>query len=198
MFPESAIAHKWIDPIEARGGIGIEFGPASHNPFGFKNCIFADKNIILPGNPYYDEQMKLGGSIQRIDLIAILGEKLPIEDHQFDYIVTSHVLEHIWDLIGCFDEMRRILKIGGIMVHVLPHVDRTSDSGRPLTTWQDLRNRNEGAVDPMDRDHKSVFNTESFLNIVSTIPYVSICEWLDVDDKVGNGFLVVLKVDENQ
>jgi len=194
MFPESAVAHKWIDPIEHNGGVGVEFGPASHNPFGFKNCLFADKNVILPGNPYFDEQMKHGGSIQRIDIVAVLGEPLEIEDNRFDYIVTSHVLEHIWDLLGCFKEMQRIIKPGGLMVHILPHVDRTNDKGRLLTTWTELVNRHNGEQEVSIRDHKSVFNTESFLNIIATIPYLEILEWLDADDKVGNGFLVVMRV----
>ncbi len=195
MFPESAVAHKWIDPIERNGGVGVEFGTAAHNPFGFKNCLYADRDIIVPGSPYFEEQMNLAGSVQRVDQIAYLGEKLPFDDSSFDYVVTSHVLEHIWDLIGCFDEMRRILKPGGMMVHVLPHVDRTWDKGNPLTTLRELRQRHQpGVADPHTYGHHSVFNTESFLNIISTISYLTVCEFLDADDKVGNGFLVVLKV----
>ncbi len=195
MFPESALAHRWIDPIERAGGIGVEFGPASHNPFGFKNCIYADRDIVV-ADPYFQEQMRLAGSVQRVDRYAFLGEALPFDDGFFNYVASSHVLEHIWDLLGCFDEMRRIMRPGGKMVHILPHVDRTWDKGTPLTTLNELRDRNKpGVENPRTYGHHSFFNTESFLNIVSTIPYLTIEDFLDADDKVGNGFLVVFKVD---
>jgi len=194
-FPESKVAHKWIDPIETQNGKGVEFGPAAHNPFGFRNCIFADREAPAEGSEYYKEQMRLSGRVAGTHVTAALGERLPFEGDQFDYIVTSHVLEHVWDLIACFDEMKRVLKPYGLMVHILPHVDRTFDRGRPLTTWAELQERHaKPEKDPHIDCHHSVFRTESFLSILSNIPYIDVLEALDVDDKVGNGFLVVLQL----
>lgn len=45
---------------------------------------------------------------------------LPYENETFDRVVVVHVLEHLPDLPGCLDEVKRILKPGGIFSVVLP------------------------------------------------------------------------------
>lgn len=194
-FPESKVAHEWIDPIEAIEGRGVEFGPAAHNPFGFKRCIHADIKPPPNNSSYYTEQMRLAGWVVGTNVTAELGKPLPFKTAEFDYIVTSHVLEHVWDLIAGFHEMRRVLRPYGLMVHVLPHVDRTFDKGRSLTAWDELQKRHTHPENnPSTDEHHSVFNTELFLEIISNIPYLTVLQVLDVDDKVGNGFLVVLQL----
>lgn len=196
-FPESQVAHRWIDPIEEAGGCGVEFGPAAHNPFGFKNCVFADREAPAEGSAYHAAQMKLARQVMPTQVVAELGKDLPRDgfgDESFDYIVTSHVLEHVWDLLNCFEEMYRILKPGGRMVHILPHRDRMFDRDRPLTTWEELVERQRHPEDNPDEDrHHSVFDTAQFLSILQNIPTFRLLDHLDADDKVGNGFLVVME-----
>jgi SAM-dependent methyltransferase len=45
---------------------------------------------------------------------------LPYESGSFDRVVVVHVLEHLPDLPGCLDEVRRVLKPGGLFSIVLP------------------------------------------------------------------------------
>ncbi len=45
---------------------------------------------------------------------------LEFEDNSFDIVFSSCVLEHITDLNAAFSEMKRVLKNGGIMLHVVP------------------------------------------------------------------------------
>lgn len=197
-FPESQFAHRWIDPIEALGGKGVEFGPAAHNPFGFKRCIYADREQPQSGSDYHKEQLRLAGEVLTIDVVAELGRPLPFATAEFDYIVTSHVLEHAWDLIGAFNEMKRILKPYGLMIHVVPHVERTFDKGRPLTTWAELQARHANAeLNPEQHGidcHHSVFDTSSFLQIAACLDGMKVLDFLDVDDKVGNGFMVAMQL----
>jgi SAM-dependent methyltransferase len=64
------------------------------------------------------------GIIERFPSVtAIVGDcqkELPYEANSFDRVVVVHVLEHLPDLPGCLDEVRRILKPGGIFSAVLP------------------------------------------------------------------------------
>ena len=46
--------------------------------------------------------------------------RLDFEDKSFDVIFSSSVLAHITDLGAAFSEMKRVLKGGGIMVHMMP------------------------------------------------------------------------------
>ena len=46
--------------------------------------------------------------------------RIPFEDSEFDYVISSQVLEHVIDYPGTFAEILRILKPGGVSLHVFP------------------------------------------------------------------------------
>lgn len=48
------------------------------------------------------------------------GRHIPFPDRSFDVVFSSNVLEHVHDLPGLLNDAVRVLKPGGIMVHILP------------------------------------------------------------------------------
>jgi SAM-dependent methyltransferase len=48
------------------------------------------------------------------------GAHIPFPDRSFDAVFSSNALEHVRNLSGMHAEIRRVLKPGGIAVHVLP------------------------------------------------------------------------------
>ena len=46
--------------------------------------------------------------------------RIPFEDCCFDYVISSQVLEHVRDYPTTFAEIRRVLKPGGVSLHVFP------------------------------------------------------------------------------
>jgi len=48
------------------------------------------------------------------------GRTLPFEDSSFDVVFSSCVLEHIPDLQKTLSEIRRVMKVNGLAIHVLP------------------------------------------------------------------------------
>jgi hypothetical protein len=52
----------------------------------------------------------------------------------FDWILSSHALEHTPNLIRFFNMMSSKLKAGGLVISVLPDKRRTFDAYRPITT----------------------------------------------------------------
>lgn len=115
-------------------GFGIEIGPGSAPYTASKRTIYVDK---------FDT--RFGGSKRRIltDVIAD-GARLPFANAHFDYLFSSHMLEHAPNTIAVLQEWMRIVKPGGILGLRLPHGDRTFDQGRPKTSVEhhamDFRN----------------------------------------------------------
>ncbi len=48
------------------------------------------------------------------------GKHIPFPDHVFDAVFSSNTLEHIPHVATFVDEIRRVLKPGGIAVHLMP------------------------------------------------------------------------------
>lgn len=48
------------------------------------------------------------------------GHRLPYPDAHFDVVFSSNTLEHLPDVVACLREMTRVLKPGGVMVHIVP------------------------------------------------------------------------------
>ncbi len=52
--------------------------------------------------------------------VADVTERLPFEDAEVDVLTSSSVLEHLPDVEAFLDEAARVLKPGGVMVHIFP------------------------------------------------------------------------------
>jgi len=46
--------------------------------------------------------------------------RIPFDDGTFDFVFSNSVLEHVQDLSGALNEIRRVLRPGGVSLHVLP------------------------------------------------------------------------------
>lgn len=191
-FRESALAKHFCR------GQGLEIGGSAHNPFGLntKNVDFTKAMTT-----FKEEEIKLCGEYLPVDIEAP-GDKIPLPDESQDFIVSSHVIEHFPDPMKPLLEWYRLIRRGGIMFLIVPHKERTFDRDRPRTTLQELIDRHSGKIQKPQsvNDHYSVWITEDFLRLViymnesQIFPEpVTIEAVLDRDDKVGNGFAVVLR-----
>ncbi|HAZ13714.1 MAG: hypothetical protein A2X86_16540 [Bdellovibrionales bacterium GWA2_49_15] len=64
------------------------------------------------------------------------GDEIPYEDNSFSFIVSEHVLEHIANPLKVLKECIRVLSPGGKLFLFLPHMERTNDSHRKVTTLE--------------------------------------------------------------
>ena len=184
IFQDSALAHQYLD-----GKMGIEIGPAAHNPFNIKDCIFVGRT---PAQQYIDDQLKLCGKVQELDVICE-ADDIPFSDGSFDYVLSSHVIEHCYNVHKTITEWLRLLKPDGLIFMIIPHVDRTFDKGRDITNADHLRFRAETPdEDPHTDEHHNVWRTEDFLAICREFDW-NVIDHQDVDDKVGNGFTIVIQ-----
>lgn len=59
--------------------------------------------------------------IPGIDVVADLETRLPFRDGVFDEVFTSHVLEHVGDLIPLLGELARVCRPGAVVRIEVPH-----------------------------------------------------------------------------
>ena len=65
------------------------------------------------------------GAVSVADVVADAND-LPQETNSQDYVIASHLLEHMIDPIASLDEWNRVLKIGGRLILVVPDEDLKS------------------------------------------------------------------------
>lgn len=69
-----------------------------------------------------------------LPLAQMLGDKVPL-----DYIVASHVIEHVPDLIGWLMEMHDSLRVGGKLILVIPDKRFTFDIFRRTSAFEEVQ-----------------------------------------------------------
>ena len=137
---------------------------------------------------YKQEEWRLSGRKRRVDVVAP-GDDLPFAEGAFDFVFASHVIEHFADPIRALKEWVRVAR--KYVVLVVPHRDRTFDRDRPLTPVAELVERHRSGFSSEEDKHWSVWTYESFVDLCDELG-LEVVDSLDPDDKVGNGFMVVI------
>lgn len=75
-----------------------------------------------PGRQFLREATALGG----------------IADQSYDFILSSHCLEHVANPLRALQEWRRVVRSGGFLIILLPDPRGTFDCARPVTTLAHL------------------------------------------------------------
>jgi len=61
-----------------------------------------------------------------------------IQSKTYDFVLSSHTIEHIANPLRAISEWLRVLKDDGILLLVVPHKDGTFDHNRPMTSLKHL------------------------------------------------------------
>ena len=169
------------------GGLkGIEIGASAHNDFGV-DAINVDRFGGMD-TPYKREEIRLCGRARPVDLIAH-GDDLPFKDGAVDFVLASHVIEHFPDPIRALKEWVRVAR--RYVVVIAPHRERTFDRDREVTPVAELVQRHAEDFTSDEDEHWTVWTCGSFLELCREVG-LEVVDSQDPDDKVGNGFAVVL------
>lgn len=128
---------KILSPIP-RTGLGLEIGP-SHNPitprrdgWNVRILDYTDKPGLLA------KYQALGIDGSKIEDVDYVWNGQPyrdmVGDTRFDWIISSHSIEHMPDMAGFLADCHSILKPGGLLVLAVPDHRRTFDCDRNPTS----------------------------------------------------------------
>lgn len=148
LYPKPA-CHRLCAEL-VRGKVGMEVGGPSqifsragqfplYDAVGsLDNCNFAEDslwghNSSHDGTYQFSKQKPSGRQkiLEAIDLQRILSAS-------YDFLLSSHTIEHIANPIKALIEWKRIIKPLGVLILVIPHRDGTFDHQRPVTPFAHL------------------------------------------------------------
>lgn len=141
--------------ITVKNGLGFN---EAIRPLVRKYCVGRGLEIGAGKAPYCDPSHTVfldkftdnKDGTPKPDIVAD-ADRIPVPDAAFDYVFSSHVLEHMPNTIKALQEWLRVLRPSGILFVVLPHGDRTLDRLRRKTTLEhhfaDANNLIDGQTD---------------------------------------------------
>ena len=117
-------------------GLGLEVGP-SYNPLlpksaGYNVEIFDHADAETLRAKYRDN----ASQIEEVDYVSDGRGLLDVigEPGRYDYIVASHVIEHVADIVRFVQDCETLLKDGGTLVLAVPDKRYCFDTLRPIST----------------------------------------------------------------
>ena len=188
LMASAKAAHKYLKGLK-----GLEIGGSAHNPFGL-DTLNVDITDSLE-TVFKQQEIELCGEALKVDIIAS-GDNIPVEDKSFDFVISSHVIEHFKNPIIALKEWQRIAK--KYIFIICSHKERTFDKDRELTNLFKLFHTPKmflAECKENENGHYTVWNLNTFLAMLIKlglkIEYAN-----NIDDKVGNGFMVLIDVSE--
>lgn len=202
IFKEHELAHTLLD-----GMVGLEIGPAAHNPFGLRTRTVE----LMESRDFYAsvQQNVMGVVPPHVDIWAS-ADSIPLPDQSEDFILSSHVVEHLPNVVAAFIEWNRIVRDGGYIYMIVPLPwALPADKDRELTAFdhfiEDYERRHTLETHPVEgvpggkMGHYHTFLPDTLIKVVNWMCEQRLCDWElvareDIDSKVGNGFTLAFKV----
>lgn len=97
------------------------------------NCNFESQTI-------WSNAVKDSGFDHRLGerFVADASDLSLLPEGKYDFVLASHALEHIANPMRALREWKRVLKVGGALLVIVPDKRRTFDHNRPFTTIEHL------------------------------------------------------------
>jgi SAM-dependent methyltransferase len=101
------------------------------------------------GNDFQFHPRKAAGR----NLILESSALIDIEDGSYDFVLSSHCLEHCANPVKALKEWQRVVHPGGAIIVILPHSRHTFDHRRPITSLQHMLEDSRRNVGEDDKTH---------------------------------------------
>lgn len=112
-----------------------------------------DYNTIWEGELTEGFNFKPEGKVIGKQIVCDGGDLAIVADESYDFLLSSHNLEHFANPLSAVREWLRILKNNGLIILVLPDPQKTFDRLRPVTEFSHLIEDFEANVQESDKTH---------------------------------------------
>lgn len=145
VLPNRLACYKNLKPL-FQGKIGLEIGgpskifkrgksfPIYAIAARVDNCNFGHQTIwegaVNEGATFHFDRLRAPGN----QYIAEATNLVQIASTSYDFVLSSHSLEHVANPLQALSEWSRVLKEKGLLVLLVPHRDGTFDHRRPVTS----------------------------------------------------------------
>lgn len=119
--PHLEVERELLREAFPASGRVLEAGCGRRNSLGDSLAPYRDRIAELVGVDLDAEAGRENPALDRF-VQADLSGRLPFEDHSFDFVYASFVVEHLVDPAATFAEWRRILRPGAGLLVVTPNL----------------------------------------------------------------------------
>lgn len=122
-----------------QSGFGLEIGP-SYNPVAPKRAGYRVEIVDhLDQDGLVEKYRAQGVDVSGIEPVDHVWQGQPLSEligatARYDWIIASHVIEHVPDVVGFLNECCKLLKPGGTLSLAVPDKRFCFDYFRPVTT----------------------------------------------------------------
>ena len=145
---------------------GIELGalhqPANIPPSCHAGRIFVDKYDTDTLRGFYGPSI---GELVDVQLLDDAEKLVNISSDAFDYVIGSHILEHMENPVAAIESWFRVLKPGGMLIFLVPNKCQCFDKGRIVTSLEHIRHEyfNPAFIAANNHQHKREWAISHFM-----------------------------------
>lgn len=158
-YSDRAAARRAL--IRHCSGAGVELGPG-HLPFPLPypgtTAQYVDRWLPEASRSLFPE-LGAAAEFPQPDIVADLDQDRlsALAEGSQEFVIASHVLEHVADPIGLLADIHRVLRPGGTLLLLLPDRRKTFDVGREPTPLDHLVREFRQDVRQVDDEHIEQF-----------------------------------------
>jgi SAM-dependent methyltransferase len=142
---------EWM--VSELSGCGLEFGAGSA-PLPLPLDCEVKYADFLPLEEVRARKAKAATpDFVRLDYVMGIEDPYLVSDDSLEFVIASHVIEHVRNPLRAFREVYRKLRVGGRLVLIVPDKLRTFDRRRQLTSIEHLMLDYESPDPARDLEH---------------------------------------------
>jgi SAM-dependent methyltransferase len=153
---------KYIDLLAGKSGIEIGGPSRVFDSNGIlpiydhlktlDNCNFSNATV-WEGTLQEGKNFRYGKNKTGFQFIREASDLVNIENEKYDFLLSSHCLEHCANAIQTLKEWKRVVKKDGYLLILVPNKKHTFDHKRPLTTLQHFIEDENNGITEKDLTH---------------------------------------------